>query len=158
MLSIMMSMKEFPSVRYHSMNFHQLVSPLLNRDIAMCWQLSQILKNYSSSFFNVSLNTKMTRNALKHFYMKSYTFWTKLMELYGGFPSQWNLYGIWRNYMGFSLHNGLFMEFEGFIWGFLFTMEFLWNLKELYGFFSSQFHDFTCICWQDSSTEFQIAE
>ena len=36
MLSIMRSMKEFPSVRYHSMNLHQLVSPLLNRDIAMC--------------------------------------------------------------------------------------------------------------------------
>ena len=126
MLSIMMSMKEFPSVRYHSMNFHQLVSPLLNRDIAMCSQLSQILKNYSSSFFNVSLNTKMTRNALKHFYMKSYTFWTKLMELYGGFPSQWNLYGIWRNYMGFSLHNGIFMKFEGIVWVFLFTIPWLY--------------------------------
>ena len=97
MLLIMMSMKEFPSVRYHSMNFHQLVSPLLNRDIAMCSQLSQILKNYSSSFFNVSLNSKMTRNAIKHFYMESYAFWRKLMELYGVFSSQWNFYGIRRN-------------------------------------------------------------
>ena len=113
-----------------------------------CFQLWWVWKNFLlydnihefpsicfSALFNVSLNLHAM------FYMERYAFWRMLMELYGIFSSQWNFYGVWRNYMVF-----------------LFTMEFLWSLKELYGFFSSQFHDFTCICWQDSSTEFQIAE
>ena len=79
-----------------------------------CFQLWWVWKNFLlydnihefqsicfSALFNVSLNLHAM------FYMERYAFWRMLMELYGIFSSQWNFYGVWRNYMGFSLHNSM---------------------------------------------------